>query len=116
MDIVNDLREYARHADYDCDANMFSDAADEIARLRTEVEALRAEIEALRVDVKAWKASHSMLTDTCHHFQAQAKRLAEALRHQRWCRTCGEDGWDSCEEGRAAIDLLQAAYKEETND
>lgn len=41
---------------------------------------LQAEIEALRVDVEAWKASHSMLTDTCHHFQAQAKRLAEALR------------------------------------
>lgn len=38
--------------------------------------------------------------------EARAKQLAEALRHQRWCRTCGEDGWDSCEEGRAAIDLL----------
>lgn len=44
---------------------------------------LRAEIEALKVDVEAWKASHSMLTDTCHHFQARAERLAEALRHLR---------------------------------
>lgn len=44
---------------------------------------LQAEIKALRVDVEAWKASHSMLTDTCHHFQAQAKRLAEALREMR---------------------------------
>lgn len=39
-----------------------------------------AEIEALRVDVEAWKASHSLLTDTCHHFQARAKRLEESLR------------------------------------
>lgn len=43
-------------------------------------EPLKAEIEALRVDVEAWKASHSLLTDTCHHFQARAERLAEALR------------------------------------
>jgi len=39
-----------------------------------------AEIERLRVDVEAWKASHSLLTDTCHHFQARAERLAEVLR------------------------------------
>lgn len=39
-----------------------------------------AEIERLRVDVEAWKASHSLLTDTCHHFQARAKRLEESLR------------------------------------
>ena len=39
-----------------------------------------AEIEALRVDVEAWKTSHSLLTDTCHHFQARAKRLEESLR------------------------------------
>lgn len=72
-----------------------------------EAVASRAEIKALRVDVEAWKASHSMLTDTCHHFQAQAKRLAEALRHQRWCRTCAEDGWESCEEGRKNDALLR---------
>src|SRR5690625_3012890 len=39
-----------------------------------------AEIERLRVDLEAWKASHSTMTDTCHHFQARAERLAEALR------------------------------------
>ena len=43
-------------------------------------EPLKAEIEALRADVEAWKASHSLLTDTCHHFQARAKRLEESLR------------------------------------
>lgn len=48
-----------------------------------EAVASRAEIKALRVDVEAWKASHSLMTDTCHHFQARAKRLEEALREMR---------------------------------
>jgi len=37
----------------------------------------------------------------------RAERLAEALRHQRWCRTCAEDGWESCEEGRKNDALLR---------
>lgn len=47
---------------------------------RERAERAEAEVEALRVDVEAWKASHSLLTDTCHHFQARTERLAEALR------------------------------------
>jgi hypothetical protein len=39
--------------------------------------------------------------------EARAERLAEALRHQRWCRTCAEDGWESCEEGRKNDALLR---------
>jgi hypothetical protein len=37
----------------------------------------------------------------------RVERLAEALRHQRWCRTCAEDGWESCEEGRKNDALLR---------
>src|SRR5690606_18599695 len=55
------------------------------APLQAEIEALRAEVERV----------------TCELMDAitRADKLAEALRHQRWCRTCAEDGWESCEEG-----------------
>lgn len=60
----------------------YADAMREYARANVAhaTAPLQAEIEALKVDVEAWKASHSMLTDTCHHFQARAKRLAETLQ------------------------------------
>ena len=64
-------------------ASEFSATADgdpDTGNIHANIRALKAEIEALRADVEAWKASHSMLTDTCHHFQAKAERLAEALR------------------------------------
>lgn len=47
---------------------------------------------------------------------ARAERLAEALRHQRWCRTCAEDGWESCEDGRKADALLNPAAAQENDD
>ena len=78
------------------------------------VAAQAAEIEALRTAVAEARDCWHMASGTAdlamkHRdmAEARAERLAEALRHQRWCRTCGEDGWDSCEEGRAAIDLLR---------
>jgi len=47
--------------------------------LRARIERQKDLIESLRVDVEAWKASHSMLTDTCHHFQSLAKRRAKVV-------------------------------------
>jgi hypothetical protein len=42
------------------------------------------------------------------HLQAREdrKRLAEALGHMRWCRSCADGSWADCEEGRAAEALL----------
>lgn len=58
-------------------------------------------LEALRVDVEAWKASHFMLTDTCHHFQARAERLAGALREIEAIEDEMEGGdWDEIEAAR----------------
>ena len=66
----------------------------ELRRLCAERDQLRAEVQALRVDVEAWKASHSLLTDTCHHFQARAKLLsAECVELAvRWERMGDEHG------------------------
>jgi hypothetical protein len=58
------------------------------------------EIELL---VAEWKR----VTAAQGEAKARAERLAEALRHQRWCRTCAEDGWESCEEGRKNDALLR---------
>jgi hypothetical protein len=58
------------------------------------------EIELL---VAEWKR----VTAAQGEAKARAERLEEALRHQRWCRTCAEDGWESCEEGRKNDALLR---------
>jgi hypothetical protein len=75
---------------------------------------LQAEVEAMRAEVERWKGQHmrdsAELRRLCQHrdeYKARAERLAEALRHQRWCRTCAEDGWESCEEGRKNDALLR---------
>jgi len=66
-------------------------------------DAQAAEIEALRAEVAEWKRVAAARGEA----EARAERLAEALRHQRWCRTCAEDGWESCEEGRKNDALLR---------
>lgn len=86
--------------------------------------ALQAEVEALRAEVEAWRElSDHVHAGVCNAIWPdryvderirdvaaalkRAERLAEALRHQRWCRTCAEDGWESCEEGRKNDALLR---------
>lgn len=104
----------------------------EVDRLYAEVGALRAEVERLRAAVRPRRGDECM---TLEHWRVRAynleaswanasracalqqdkreqaerlaERLAEALRHQRWCRTCAEDGWESCEEGRKNDALLR---------
>lgn len=73
-----------------------------------EVEALRAEAETLR-DGLDYLRQMQGVPDVLElrAKAARAERLAEALRHQRWCRTCAEDGWESCEEGRKNDALLR---------
>ena len=72
------------------------DAGHDVSDMRVGglIEEAVAEIQALRVDVEAWKASHSLLTDTCHHFQARAKLLsAECVELAvRWERMGDEHG------------------------
>jgi hypothetical protein len=86
------------------------------APLQAEIEALRAEVER----VTSWNERVSVCRDHVADIvdgpcvicaldaaKARADKLAEALRHQRWCRTCAEDGWESCEEGRKNDALLR---------
>lgn len=69
--------------------------------------AKNAEIEALRAEVATWEGLHASEVQVRQRWQARAERLAEALRHSRWCRTCAEDGWESCEDGSKNDALLR---------
>ena len=103
-----------------------------IAPLQAEVEALRAEVERLQEAVRPkredecltldhWRmraydleANWSRCSRACaaeqtkrEQAEARAERLAAALRHSRWCLTCAEYGWDSCDDGRKNDALLR---------
>jgi len=70
-------------------------------------DAQAAEIEALRAEVAEWKRVAAARGEA----EARAERLAEALRHSRWCRTCAEDGWESCEDSSKNDALLREQEK-----
>src|SRR5690606_3420498 len=97
-----------------------------------EIEALRAEVERLQEAVRPkredecltldhWRmraydleANWSRCSRACaaeqtkrEQAEARAERLAAALRHSRWCLTCAEYGWDSCDDGRKNDALLR---------
>lgn len=98
----------------------------EIERLRAEVERLQGYLHeadrrvgeqfmaAQDANAHRLRALHDRLLDVkrAEAAEARAERLEEALQHSRWCRTCAEDGWDSCEDGRKNDALL----REQEND
>lgn len=81
-----------------------------------EIETLRAEIGLLRHGNVAYSQQVADLIGRAGSAEARAERLAEALRHSRWCRTCAEDGWESCEDGRKNEALLNPTAAQENDD
>ncbi|HEY8354560.1 MAG TPA: hypothetical protein VIK69_06035 [Methylophilaceae bacterium] len=75
--------------------------------LVAKVEALSTDLRAMRAELERAMEARQLISDDLATAEARAERLAEALRHQRWCRTCAEDGWESCEEGRKNDALLR---------
>jgi hypothetical protein len=84
-----------------------ANVAHAVATLQAEIEALRAEVRERDASLKWWGRFASGAVNARKEAEARADKLAEALRHQRWCRTCAEDGWESCEEGRKNDALLR---------
>lgn len=95
-----------------------ANVAHAVAPLQAEIDALRTrledtvrdstnKIEALRAEVAEWKRVAAAQAELHGAAEARAERLAEALRHSRWCRTCAEDGWESCEDGSKNDALLR---------
>jgi hypothetical protein len=84
-----------------------ANVAHAIAPLQAEIETLLAELDIRDSIIATHAADTREYQKRISQAEARAEQLAEALRHQRWCRTCAEDGWESCEEGRKNDALLR---------
>src|SRR5690606_3141221 len=116
LPLVGTLRAMPEHVQGVVQAYAHANVAHAVAPLQAEIEALRAEVERANSCNERVSVCRDHVADivdgpcvicALDAAKARAERLEEALRHQRWCRTCAEDGWESGEEGRKNDALLR---------